>query len=135
MPVVVGSKFCSLYGMSPEDLIKHREDIQEIGGYFIVNGNEKIVRLLIVPKQNYPMSIYRPSFTKRGDGYTALAVQCRCVRDDLFTQTVTVHYISDGNCSLRVIMRRGEYFIPAIILLRALKNTSDYEIYSRLVHG
>lgn len=81
------------------------------------------------------MSIFRPSFTKRGDGYTALAVQCRCVRDDLYTQTVTVHYISDGNCSLRVIMRRGEYFIPAIILLRALKNTSDYEIYSRLVHG
>ena len=27
--------------------------VQEMGGYFIVNGNERLIRMLIVPRRNY----------------------------------------------------------------------------------
>jgi len=37
-----------------------------MGGYFVVNGLEKLIRLLIVNRRNYVLGITRPSFTKRG---------------------------------------------------------------------
>ena len=27
--------------------------VQEMGGYFIVNGNERLIRMLIIPRRNY----------------------------------------------------------------------------------
>ena len=75
----------------------------EFGGYFIINGNERIVRMLIMTKRNYPVAFSRPTFINRGKLFTPWAVQMRCVRDDLFSQTMTLHYLSDGNCSIRLI--------------------------------
>lgn len=135
IPIMVKSDFCHLSSSSQDQLIKMGEDLQEIGGYFIINGIEKLIRLLIVPKQNYQISMTRGAFTQRGSLFTPLAVQVRSVRDDLFTQTVTLHYLSDGNCMVRFLMRRGEFLIPAIVLLRCLKDTTDHEIYTKLVRG
>ena len=49
------SKNCNLHGLSNEELIRKKEDCNEFGGYFIVNGNEKLVRMLIITKRNYPI--------------------------------------------------------------------------------
>ncbi len=38
--------------MTPDQLVAHREEANEVGGYFIINGNEKVVRLLIMMKKN-----------------------------------------------------------------------------------
>lgn len=56
------------------------EDENEFGGYFIVNGNEKVIRMLIAQKRNYPVAFVRSSYGNRGTGYTPYAVQIRCVR-------------------------------------------------------
>ncbi len=48
MPIVVRSKHCHLHGATPEQLVAMREDANEFGGYFIVNGNEKIIRMLVM---------------------------------------------------------------------------------------
>ena len=53
---MVRSKYCNLYGLSPEELTKRKEDGYEFGGYFIINGNERIVRMLIMNKRNYPIA-------------------------------------------------------------------------------
>jgi DNA-directed RNA polymerase I subunit RPA2 len=44
----VGSNRCRLAGKSPSELVEMKEEASEVGGYFIVNGNEKIIRLLQV---------------------------------------------------------------------------------------
>ena len=44
----------------------------------------------------------------------------RCVRDDMFAQTVILHYLSDGNCMLKFIYQKQEFLIPAYVLLKAL---------------
>jgi len=62
IPAMVRSKVCNLDGVPPEELALHGEDGTEAGGYFIVNGTEKVVRLLIVPRNNYPMAVTRSSF-------------------------------------------------------------------------
>ena len=38
--------------MSPAELVSKQEEPNEMGGYFICNGLEKIIRLLIVPRAN-----------------------------------------------------------------------------------
>jgi DNA-directed RNA polymerase I subunit RPA2 len=59
---MVRSKFCNLADKSEEELARAGEDMHEFGGYFIINGNEKIVRMLIVAKRNYPVCFSRPNF-------------------------------------------------------------------------
>ena len=56
IPVIVRSINCHLNGLSEEDLVKRHEDMAEFGGYFIVNGNERIVRMLVMTKRNYPVA-------------------------------------------------------------------------------
>jgi DNA-directed RNA polymerase I subunit RPA2 len=39
-----------LNGLSPKELIEAKEEKEEFGGYFIINGIERIIRLLILQR-------------------------------------------------------------------------------------
>jgi DNA-directed RNA polymerase beta subunit len=43
LPIMLKSKSCHLHNLSREDLIKHGEDPDDEGGYFILNGNERVL--------------------------------------------------------------------------------------------
>lgn len=43
MPIMLKSKFCNLEGLSKEDLVKRGEDPSDPGGYFIINGTERVI--------------------------------------------------------------------------------------------
>ena len=43
IPVMVKSRYCNLNGLNEENLIKHYEDPNDPGGYFILNGNERVL--------------------------------------------------------------------------------------------
>ena len=43
LPVMVRSKICALNGLSREELISLGEDPEDPGGYFIVNGSERVI--------------------------------------------------------------------------------------------
>jgi DNA-directed RNA polymerase subunit B len=43
LPVMLRSEKCHLNGLSDEDLIKHGEDPKDPGGYFIINGSERVL--------------------------------------------------------------------------------------------
>ncbi|KAJ3090585.1 hypothetical protein HK102_003291 [Quaeritorhiza haematococci] len=129
LPILVRSNRCNLEGKSPKDLIKHKEAPEEFGGYFIVNGIERLIRLLIAPRRNHPMAIIRPSFAKRGPTYSHFGVQIRAVRPDQTSQTNTLHYCTDGNLVLRFSYRKQEYMVPVMLVLRALRETTDREVF------
>jgi DNA-directed RNA polymerase subunit B len=46
LPIMVGSEYCWLHGMSSEDMIKIKEDPTDLGGYFIINGRERVIIIL-----------------------------------------------------------------------------------------
>lgn len=46
LPIMLKSKYCHLHGKSKEELIKHGEDPDGLGGYFIINGIEKVLILV-----------------------------------------------------------------------------------------
>ena len=43
LPVMLKSKFCNLDGLSREELIKRGEDPTDPGGYFVINGTERVI--------------------------------------------------------------------------------------------
>ena len=57
----------------------------------------------------------------------------RCVRPDQSSATVRCHYLTDGTVNFAFTMRRAEYFIPVGILLKSLMETSDRELYDKIM--
>ena len=113
--------------------MRRHEEPEEFGGYFIINGNERLIRYLILPRRNHVTSLLRPSFAKRGPSYTQYAVQIRCVRPDQSSVTNTLHYLSNGSAMLRFSWRKQEYVIPIMLILKALIATSDKEIFEHVM--
>lgn len=114
-------------------MVAHKEESEELGGYFIVNGNEKLIRMLIVNRRNFPMAIVRGSFQKRGQSYSKFGIQIRSVRPDQTSQTNVLHYLNDGNVTFRFSWRKAEYLVPVVMVLKALVETNDREIFESLV--
>ncbi|TIA70353.1 hypothetical protein E3P92_02805 [Wallemia ichthyophaga] len=133
VPVMVRSERCNLQKMSSAELVAKHEESDEMGGYFIINGNEKLMRLLVVPRRHYVTSIIRPSFANRGPTYTEFGVQIRCVRPDQTSTTNTMHYLSNGGATLRFAWRKNEYMIPVIMVMKALSSASDRDIFEGII--
>jgi DNA-directed RNA polymerase I subunit RPA2 len=133
MPIMLRSNRCHLQKSTPSQLVKHKEESEEQGGYFIINGNEKLIRMLILSRRNYPMAIIRNTFMGRGPTFTKFAVQIRSVRPDQTSQTNVLHYLSDGNVTFRFSWKKAEYLIPVMMILKALVETNDREIFEGIV--
>lgn len=53
-PIMVKSRICPLWNMSRRELVKNNEETNELGGYFVVNGNERLGRPLpLHPRQSH----------------------------------------------------------------------------------
>lgn len=133
MPIMLRSNRCHLEKCSPAQMVQHKEESEELGGYFIVNGNEKLVRMLIVSKRNYPMAISRGAFTGRGATFSKYGIQIRSVRPDQTSQTNVLHYLTDGNVTFRFSWRKAEYLVPVVMILKALCETNDREIAEGII--
>ncbi|KAK3372443.1 RNA polymerase-like protein [Podospora didyma] len=133
MPIMVKSNKCHLQNNSPALLVERKEESEELGGYFIINGIEKIIRMLLVNRRNFPLAIIRPSFTNRGPAYTPYGIIVRSVRPDETSQTNVLHYLTDGNVTFRFSWRKNEYLVPVMMILKALIETNDREIFEGLV--
>jgi len=135
VPIMVRSIKCHLKDYSHSQLVYEREEANEEGGYFITNGIERVIRLLQVPHRNHAMALERNSFKKRGPEYSDKGVSMRCVRLDQTSSTVTLHYLNSGSCTLRFVLRKQEFLLPVIIVVKALANMSDKEIFDRVLQG
>jgi DNA-directed RNA polymerase beta subunit len=60
------SNHCNLWRLSPDELIRRGEEGNEPGGYFICGGAEKVVRLLVANKRNFPTAMKRRAFREKG---------------------------------------------------------------------
>ncbi|CUS22682.1 LAQU0S06e03598g1_1 [Lachancea quebecensis] len=133
LPVMLQSNRCHLNKLSPNELVKQKEESDEMGGYFIINGIEKLIRMLIVQRRNHPMAIIRPSFANRGASYSQYGIQIRSVRPDQTSQTNVLHYLNDGEVTFRFSWRKNEYLIPVVMILKALCELNDREIFDGIV--
>lgn len=68
--------------LKPAELIERNEHACEWGGYFIVGGNERLIRMLIQTRRNYPIALKRSTWKDRGTLFSDIGVQMRCVKQD-----------------------------------------------------
>ncbi|CAI5969894.1 unnamed protein product [Closterium sp. NIES-64] len=118
--------------LTQEQLVRRKEESIELGGYFICNGIERLIRLLIAPRRNYVMNLRRPTLLKKGLNFSDMATTIRCVRTDQSAVTNRVVYVNDGNACFNFSLRKQEYFIPVGIILKCLVDVSDAELYEHL---
>jgi DNA-directed RNA polymerase I subunit RPA2 len=83
-----------------------------VGGYFIINGNEKLVRLLVNQRRHYIMGMVRSAYGRRGKSYSEFATAIRCVAPDETSMSVRVHYLTTGSARLAFVLRKQEFFVP-----------------------
>ncbi|HNO08578.1 MAG: DNA-directed RNA polymerase subunit B'' [Methanomicrobiales archaeon] len=83
LPIMVGSASCNLYGMSDTERISHGEDPFDPGGYFIVNGTERVLmtledlasnKIMTEFTERYNERIYVAKVFSQFRGYRALVV-------------------------------------------------------------
>lgn len=65
--------------MRRAQLVARKEEAMEVGGYFICNGLERIIRMLIQQRRHYVMGLRRSAYQKRGPTFTDVATLLRWV--------------------------------------------------------
>ncbi|MDH5635668.1 MAG: DNA-directed RNA polymerase subunit B [Candidatus Bathyarchaeota archaeon] len=120
LPVMLKSKLCILSQLTPEELIEHGEDPNDPGGYFIVNGSERVVvamedlaanRVLVDIDTRGAKPVYQAKIFSTTVGFRA-RIQLRMKSDRAL-------YVSIPGVPTE---------IPFMILMRALGLESDKEI-------
>jgi len=120
IPVMVRSKICNTNGMSKEELIENYMDPQDPGGYFMINGNERVMVMAEDLGENQPFL----ENDKKGN------VQLRLFSlRGTYRIPVTVNEDKEG--IIEVTFSRFKN-IPAIALLKSLGLTKESEI-ARLI--
>jgi len=115
IPVIVKSKVCNLHGLNEEEMIAAGIDPKDFGGYFIINGNERVITMVEDLASNQ-------SFIENSNNKLTLR---------LFSQRgaykIPISLLGNTEGVLEISFSRFKE-IPAIILLKALGLTSDAEI-------
>jgi len=119
IPIMVKSGICNLNGMTEEELIKNYVDPKDHGGYFLINGNERVM----VMAEDLASNQTFIEFQK-----TRKRLMLR-----LFSQRgaykIPISVVENGEGIVEVSFSRFRD-IPAIVLLKSLGLTSDAEIVS-----
>ncbi|NPE26435.1 DNA-directed RNA polymerase subunit B'' [Methanococcoides sp. SA1] len=117
IPVMVGSRSCNLEGMSEEELVQNYIDPKDHGGYFLINGNERVMIMAeelasnqtFVDWQKIKNRMILRLFSQRG------------------AYKIPVSLVESPEGILEISFSRFRD-IPAIVLLKALGITSDADI-------
>lgn len=118
IPIMLKSKYCHLHKLGREELIERGEDPDDPGGYFIINGTEKVLikvedlaaNMLLVEKASVGPSEYvGKMFSERGS----------------FKIPHTVERLKDGIFYLSFTRVKR---VPVIIIIKSLGLLKDEEI-------
>jgi DNA-directed RNA polymerase subunit B" len=83
LPIMIWSKKCNLVGLSYTEMIELGEDPQDPGGYFIINGTERVIttledlapnKILVELEERYGENIEVAKVFSQRRGYRALVV-------------------------------------------------------------
>jgi DNA-directed RNA polymerase II subunit RPB2 len=128
-PIMLQSNLCILKGLAPEVRFNMGECRNDYGGYFIIDGKEKVM----VSQEKFANNMLYVRELKNDDIYSYSA-EIRSVSEDASKQirTSAVKMIAPGatltNNQLVVIVPNVKKPVPLFILMRALGVISDKDI-------
>ncbi len=125
IPIMLKSKYCHLHGLPREELIRLGEDPDDPGGYFIINGTEKVVvkiedlasnKLMIEKNATGPSTYTAKIFSERGSYKIP-------------------HQIEKFKDSMLYLSFTRVKRVPLIAVIKALGMTKDEEIMKNIGLG
>lgn len=129
LPIMVGSKACISTMLAQ---VNESECYYEIGGYFIVNGNEKVLVNQDKIKENYVL-IFKPN------NVDTMHAEIRSTIDNVHSppKTCSLSMSTKANYMGRIIRISTSFLktdIPVFIIFRALGILSDEEIIYHILY-
>uniref|UniRef100_A0A8C4TMK3 DNA-directed RNA polymerase subunit beta n=1 Tax=Erpetoichthys calabaricus TaxID=27687 RepID=A0A8C4TMK3_ERPCA len=139
IPIMLRSTYCLLSGLTDRDLCELNECPLDPGGYFIINGSEKV---LIAQEKMATNTVY--VFAKKDSKY-AYTGECRsCLENSSRpTSTIWVSMMARGGQGVKKsaigqrIVATLPYIrqeVPIIIVFRALGFVSDRDILEHIIY-
>jgi DNA-directed RNA polymerase I subunit RPA2 len=74
-------------------MVEKQEHEADWGGYFVVKGNEKLIRMLLMTRRNYPLSLKRGTWMNRGKFFSDFGIMIRCVSLDHTATNNVLHFL------------------------------------------
>lgn len=146
LPVMLQSELCNLYGSTPHELRKHGECEFDQGGYFLINGVEKV----IIAQERSAHNLISVHITKKTEnnvanpskrvdilngnihipkevGRTVYTAEVRSVNEQRpnFISKLKIQTSPGKNKSIDVLFPYLRKEIPVTVVLKALGITSD----------
>ncbi len=116
LPVMVKSKICTLSGLTDEEIVTAGEDPTDPGGYFIVNGTERVLVLIEEIASN------KPIFERTDEGGVSVRINSE---KSGFKQRHLMEMKPDGEITISFANIKK---LPIIVLLKALGLENDKEL-------
>lgn len=134
IPIMLRSKACVLHGATPEMLKQMGESEHEHGGYFIVDGMEKVV---LSQERKAENKLY--VLESKDDLYDYMAHVKSVPKDDfLYAKTTYVHMMAKTKSITVAVtyLKKGNktFDIPLFTFFRALGVESDEEILKYILY-
>lgn len=129
VPIMVGSKLCLLYGKTREERIRLREDERDAGGYFISNGQDKVMRLHLDCLSNTPLAFTKYRSLSSMSEFAPAGIHYKGVREDGHVCSTVIQARKDSFLNVKFTVDGRHIYVPLMLVLRALVSTTDKEIY------
>ena len=133
-PIMVQSGFCILNGLSPDVRFQMGECRNDIGGYFIIDGKEKV----IIPQEKFADNMLY--IKKDSDDKYLYSAEIRSVSENVSKpiRTLSVKIMAPNqkysNKNIVVNIPNVRAPVPVFIVFRALGIISDKDIIKMCVH-
>jgi DNA-directed RNA polymerase II subunit RPB2 len=137
VPIMLRSRFCVLADKSDKELCELGECIYDQGGYFVINGSEKVV---VAQERMSNNHVY--CFRKKQPHRYSWVVECRSHVEHGARPTSTIYMQmynkagrgqSQGN-QIRITLPYIRVDIPVIVVFRALGFVADRDILEHVVY-
>ncbi|XP_059618200.1 DNA-directed RNA polymerase I subunit RPA2 [Phlebotomus argentipes] len=135
IPIMLQSNLCNLAKMTPAQLVKVGEHENEWGGYFVVKGNEKLIRMLLQTRKNYPIALKRGTWKERGKLFSDVGVIIRSEMTDHTSTNNVLHFLTNGTAKFMLSHGKNMSYLPVMMLMKALIPVTDLYIYQSCVRG
>lgn len=132
---MIRSLACNLAALSPKQMVERSEHESDWGGYFVVKGNEKLIRMLLMTRRNYPIALKRSTWSNRGKFFTEYGILVRTVSLDHSSTNNVLHFLNNGTAKFMFSNRKLLSYLPVILILKSLVDYSDEQIFKDLMAG
>lgn len=133
IPIMVKSKLCNTYNKSKNTLLNLNEDPHDLGGYFIIKGNEWVIDNIESMTFNSPREFANIGYknercrgdfiSKPGDGF-----------ENSFN--IITKYLTNDNIIIEITNNKfRDISIPFFVLFRAFGICSDKEIIEHITYS